>query len=148
MEFSGLGGFCYIHIHDLGALPLQVRHHLENTKLILVTVTYDKCYLQEAKGEFTGERIKAHQDLPSGVRWSCSSWFQRQYRMENKCMVPGTTLVSSQLLHLMAVRPWEKILPLSLLPFSHLYNQNIGSIDLIVLLGIFMCLKCIELSLK
>lgn len=32
-----------------------------------------------------------------------------------------------------------KMLLLSLLPFSHLCNQNICSIDLVALLGVFIC---------
>ena len=43
VEFSGLGGFCYIYIYDLGTLILQVKHHLKNTKLILLGEAHWNC---------------------------------------------------------------------------------------------------------
>lgn len=142
--------FCSIHVYDLGSLPLPVKGHLENTKLILVTVTWDKCCCpQEAQGVFTGERMKTHQDLPNEVTVVLSFMVAEDAQNGEQTYGPwvGLGWFSSQPLHIMTVQPWEKCFP-SWLPLSPLCNRNIGSIYLTGLSGVLIHLKWVELSRK
>ena len=75
----------------------------------MVHIKKKKKFLKKRKkprGSLQERELKPIRTFPmQSPRPVCSSWYWRLYRMENECMAPGTKLVSSQLPHLMAVKP-------------------------------------------